>query len=295
MKIDDIKILYGENSFQNAGIETNEKTIDYETSKNLTYIDLLSLTRGLNVISEFYDVKAACSIKGTAICAVALGQTITDAVQKIMDSNPIDFLTSTIVVSEEIDSEAARFLKETNIIAAPKFTKNALEILETRNVTYVTINTPLKDYKKYLSNEIRVTPLGTLTQTPNLSDLDKDLFKVVSKIKPSVEQIEDAVFAWKVAKHNNSQAIVLAKDLKTTAIAQGLQTASVEFALDYSCDMSKDAILASDMPITVHDINVASQGRIALVIVPFADKEVIAQADKYNMGLITTGFTNILY
>ena len=85
------------------------------------------------------------------------------------------------------------------------------------------------------------------------------------------------------------------KDLKTTAISQGLKTASIEFALDYSCDMSKDAILASDMPLTVHDINVASQGRIGLVIVPDADKDVIDKADKYGMALITTGFTNILY
>ncbi|MCM1002889.1 MAG: hypothetical protein NC408_00945 [Candidatus Gastranaerophilales bacterium] len=293
--MENIKLLYGENSFQNAGIERNDKTIDYNTSANLTYVNILSLVKGLNVISEFYDVKAACTIKGTAICAVALGQSLADAVQKAMDANPVDFMSSVIVVSDEVDSEIARFLKESNIIAAPKFTKNALEILETRNVTYVTINTPLKDYKNYLSNEIRVTPLGTLTQTPNISDLDKDLFKVVSTAKPSVEQIEDAVFAWKVAKHNSSQAIVIAKDLKTTAIAQGLQTASVEFALDYSCDMSKDAILASDMPITVHDVNVASQGRIGLIIVPFADKEVVAQADKYNISVITTGFTNILY
>ena len=128
-----------------------------------------------------------------------------------------------------------------------------------------------------------------------MSELDKDLFKVVSKAKPTVEQIEDAVFAWKVAKHNTSQAIVIAKDLKTTAIAQGLQSASVEFALDYSCDSSKDAILASDMPITVHDVNVASQGRIGLIIIPQASKELIEQADKYEMAIIITGFTNILY
>lgn len=291
----EVKLLYGENAFQNASIEPNDKTIDYETSQNLSYINILSLVKGLNVISEFYDVNAACTVKGTGICAVALGQSLADAVQKNMDSNPVDFMTSVLVVSQEVDSEIARFLKESNIIAAPKFTQKAIEILETKKVTYVTINTSLKDYKQYLSNEIRVTPLGTLTQTPNTSDLDKDLFKVVSKTKPSVEQIEDAVFAWKVAKHNNSQAIVVAKDLKTTAIAQGLQTASVEYALDYSCDMSKDAILASDMPLTVHDINVASQGRIGLVIVPFAGKDVVDQVDKYNMGLITTGFTNILY
>lgn len=295
MKLEDIKLMYGENAFQNAGIEANEKTIDYETSGNLTYIQILLLVKGLNLISEFYDVKAACTVKGTGICAVALGQSLADAVQKVMDSNPIDFMNSVFVVSSEVDSEIARFLKDTNIIAAPSYTKSAIDILETKGVTYLTIHTPLKDYKNYISNEIRVTPLGTLTQTPNLSELDKDTFKVVSKKKPTVEQIEDAVFAWKVAKHNNSQSIVIAKDLKTSAIAQGLQTASVEFALDYSCDTSKEAILASDMPITVHDVNVASQGRIGLIIVPFADNEVVNQADKYEMSVITTGYTNILY
>lgn len=295
MKVEDIKLVCGENAFQTANIESNENTIDYETSANLTYINLLSILKGLSLISEFYDVNAACAVKGSGICAVALGQSLADSVQKIMDSNPIDFMTATIVLSQEVDSEIARFLKDTNLIVAPKFTQKAIEILETKNITYVTINTLLKDYKNYVPNETRVTPLGTLTQTPNNSELDKDLFKVVSKTKPTVEQIEDAVFAWKVAKHNQSQAIVIAKDLKTTAIAQGLQSASVEFALDYSCDMSKEAVMASDMPITVHDINVAAQGRISLVIIPFADKSIIELADKYNMAIITTGQTNILY
>ena len=80
-----------------------------KTSNNLTYINILSLVKGLNVISEFYDVKAACTVKGTGICAVALGQSLADAVQKVMDSNPVDFMSSVIVVSDEVDSEIARF------------------------------------------------------------------------------------------------------------------------------------------------------------------------------------------
>ena len=295
MNIEEIKLSCGENAFQTAEIEKNDKTIDYELSANMTYTEMLSVAKGLDVMSEFYDVKAACTIRGTGICAVALAPELPSAVQKVMDSNPIDFMNSVVVVSSEVDSETARFLKDSNIIVAPAYTQNALEVLDARNVRYVTVKTPLKDYKKYLSNDVKATPLGTLVQTPNVSELDKETFKIMSKQKPTVEQIEDAVFAWKVAKHNNSQSLVVAKDLKTTAIAQGLQAASVEFALDYSCDMSKDAVLASDMPITVHDVNVAAQGRIGLIIVPFAQKDVIDQADKYSMGLIVTGFTNILY
>ena len=145
MKIEDIKFACGENSFQNAEIEINDKTIDYEVSDNLTYLQTLSIVKGLNLISEFYDVKAACTLKGTGICAVALGQSLADAVEKVMDANPIDFISSILVVSSEVDSEVARFLKDSNIIVAPSFTKNALDILETRKITYVKINTPLKD------------------------------------------------------------------------------------------------------------------------------------------------------
>lgn len=295
MKINELNIEYGENSYQSAKIEVNDSIIDYEMSGALTFNELKALSKGLDLISEFYDVKAACSVKGNGICAVALGQNLADAIAKIMDVNPIDFMYSIIVVSSEVDSETAKFLKESNIIAAPKFTQNAAEILDSHNIRYVTINTPLKDYKNYVPENIKATALGTFVQSPNLSELDKDTFKVISKQKPTVEQIEDAVFAWKVAKYINSQAMVIAKDLKTTAIAQGLQSASIEFAIDYSCDMSKEAILASDMPITVHDIDVAAQGRIALIIVPSADKDIIERADKYSMALIETGITNILF
>ena len=295
MLIEDIKITTGANAFQSAVLENHDRTIEYETSKNLSYSDVVSIKKGLDVVSEFYDVNAVAATTPIGICAVSLGKTTEDAVKNVMDSNPIDFISSTITSSKEVDSDIAKILKDSNIIVAPSFSKNAIEYLDTHDICYVTVKTPLKDYKKYLSNEIAETPLGRLIQAPNLSELKQDSFKIVSKLKPTVEQIEDAVFAWKVAKHISSRAIVVAKDLKTTAIAQGLQSASVEFALDYSCDMSKEAILASDLPLTVHDVNVAAQGRISVIIVPNVSKDIIAAADKYNMSLITTGFTNILY
>ncbi|MBR1776657.1 hypothetical protein IJ750_06275 [bacterium] len=295
MLADDIKILNGENKHQNAGFEKTEKIIDYETSRNLSYSDIISINKGLDVISEFYDVISVASSTPMGICAVSLGKTKEEALTNVIDSNPIDFMKSTIVVSKEIDSDNAKMFKDTNIVVAPSFTKNAIDYMESHEIGYVTVKTPLKDYKKYLTNKIIETPLGTLMQAPNMSELNKDSFTIVTKTKPNVEQIEDAVFAWKVAKHVTSQAIVIAKDLKTAAIAQGLQSASIEYALDYSCDMSKEAILASDLPLTIHDINVAAQGRISTVIVPSANKDIISAADKYNIALITTGFTNILY
>lgn len=295
MNIEEFEITIGANSHQTASIEKNEKMIDYSSSKPLSFLDIMSIERGLNVISEFFDVNAVVTTSNTGICAVALGKSLEEAILSAIDGNPIDFLNSNVIVSAEVDSDVVKMLKNSNIIVAPKFTKNAIEFMETHDIGYVTINTPLKEYKKYLSNVVHTTPLGTLVQTPNLSELDKDTFKVISKVKPTVEQIEDAVFAWKIAKHAKSQAIVIAKDLKTSAISQGLQGSFVEYALNYSCEMAKESVMASDMPLTVHDINAAVQNRIGLIIVPSASKEIINAVDKYNVALITTGITNILH
>ncbi len=293
--MNNLEIACGENSYQTASIEENDKTIDYDVNGELSFVDIMTISKGLNIISEFFDVNAVVTALNTGISAVALGKSLEDAYQKTIDSNPVDYMNAIVLVSAEVDSEVAKLLSKTNKIVAPKFTQSAIELLERRGITYVTIKTPLKDFKQFWQNDIKITPLGTLKQSPNTSELSKETFKIASMAKPNVEQIEDAVFAWKVAKHVNSQAIVIAKDLQTYAISQGLYTASVEFALDYACDASKDAILASDMPITIHDINAAAQGRIALVIVPFATSEVIAAADKFNISVITTGITNVLY
>ncbi len=294
MDINNLTITCGSNSFQEAGINKNDKTIDYTTSQNLTYSDILSIAKGLNVISEFFDVNAVVTVAENKLCAVSLGRTLYETLHSVIDTNPVEFTNAIVIASAEVESNFTKMLRDTNKIVAPKFTQNAKEMLDKQNICYVTINTPLKDYKKYISNEVQVTPLGTLSQTPNTAELSADKFKIVSKTKPTAEQIEDAVFAWKIAKHANSRAIVIAKDLKTTAISQGLQEASVEFALNYSCENSKDAILASDMPLNIHDINAAAQGRIGLIIQPEASPDVINLADKYNIVMITTGFTNIL-
>lgn len=295
MILEDFEITNGINNHQNATIERNDKTIDYKASKKLSCVDILDVTKGLNVVSEFFDVNAVVVTSGTGICAVSLGKSVQEAILSAMESNPVDFTGANIISSAEIDSDCAKLLKQSNIIAAPEFTKNAIEYLENHEICYIKIETPLKEYKKHLSNETIVTPLGTLVQAPNLSELDKKTFKVISKNKPSVEQIEDAVFAWKIAKHAKTRAVIIAKDLKTSAVSQGLRDDAVEYALDKSCELAKDAILASDSALSIHDINAAVQCRIGLIIVPSASKEIAEAADKYGLALITTGIENFLY
>lgn len=297
-KIQDLR--YGENPHQTAGLYKSSTLVDYEIlwGKELSYNNILDMTAAVNIVSEFYDVPVAAIVKHTAPCGVALGKDISDAYQKAFDCDPISAFGGIVAFSKTVTEEVAKLLSTVflEVIIAPDFEEEALEILKgKKNLRIIKLNTPLEDYKKISNQDIKVTPFGTLIQEPDKKELDKDTFKVVTTKKPTAEQIEDAIFAWKVAKHAKSNAIVIAKDFKTIAIGQG-QTSricSMEWALNFACDGTKDAIIASDgfFP-AIDNIQSAAQGRVSLIIQPggsIKDKDVIEAADKYNISMITTG------
>lgn len=300
-KVKDLR--YGENPHQKAGLYSSKSEVDYEIlwGKELSYNNILDTTAAVNIVSEFYDVPAVSIVKHTAPCGVALGKNILDAYQKAFDCDPISAFGGIVALTQEVTVPIAKLLNSVflEVVIAPDFDEEALEVLKgKKNLRIVKLNTTLENYKKGLGGadeEIKITPFGILIQKTDRKELDKDTFKVVTKAKPTAEQIEDAIFAWKVAKHAKSNAIVIAKDFKTIAIGQG-QTSrigSMEWALDYACDEAKDAVIASDgfFP-AVDNIQSAAQCRIGLIIQPggsIKDEEVINEADKYNIAMINTG------
>ena len=293
-------LRYGENPHQSASIYYTNNTIDYEVlnGKELSYNNILDVAANTGILSEFYDVCACVIIKHNTPCGAALGKDIQEAWAKALDCDPLSafggIVGFTQVVNEELAKQLTAMFLE--VIIAPDYTPKALEQLKTKkNLRVIKLNTSLEEYKNYLNEEIRITPFGTLVQSSDKGELDKDNFKVVTKAKPSAEMIEDMIFAWKIAKHAKSNAIVIAKDFKTLGIGQG-QTSRVdafEIALNKACDGSKDAVAASDgfFP-AIDNIHVAAQGRIAAIIQPggsIKDEEVIKTADKYNIAMVTTG------
>lgn len=297
-KVQDLR--YGENPHQEAGLYTSTAPADYEIlwGKELSYNNILDMTAAVNIVSEFFDVNAVAIVKHTAPCGVALGKNIFDAYTKAFDCDPISAFGGIIAFSKPVTEAIAKHINSVflEVLIAPDYDEEALEILKgKKNLRIVKLNTKLEDYKKLMTEEVKITPFGTLIQSVDRKDLDKDTFKVATKKKPTAEQIEDAIFAWKVAKYAKSNAIVVAKNFKTLAIGQG-QTSricSMEWALDFACDDAKDAVIASDgfFP-AVDNIQAAVQCRIGLIIQPggsIKDKDVIAEADKYDLPMITTG------
>ncbi len=296
-------LQYGENPHQKGAVYKTERMVDYEVinGKELSYNDILNVTEAANIVSEFYDVNAVSIIRHTKPCGVALGRSIYDAYTKAFDCDPVSSFYGTVGFSKAVDLEVAKHLNSMSVevIIAPDFMPDAVELFQDNSdIKLVKLNTSLKDYRKLTREEVIISPFGALVQDSNSSELDKDMFKVATREKPTAEQIEDAVFAWKVVKYAKTNSAVIARDFKTVAISQGQTNAivAVEQALSYACDNSKEAVLASDATIHAEDcIYSAVQGRISLIIQPggsVKDQKIIDVCDKYGISMITTGIRN---
>lgn len=295
---------FGSNFQQKAQIYKAQSPIDYEVLSDiqLLFNDFLDLKKGLDIVSEFFDVKAACIVKNGMPCAVALGSDLLDAFQKTFECDPIGILNSAVIFSDVVDENIAILVRKMNfnIIAAPDFNQKALDMLLTvDNLKIVKLNTTFEQYRKLENYELNATPFGILVQSQDRKELDVDSFKVVSKLKPTAEQIEDAVFAWKVVKHAKSDAVVVVKDFKTIAISQGNtnRICAFENALDFSCSESKDVVVATDGQIqTTESIYAAVQARAGLIIqTGDSPKAVLDSVNKYELVMISTGISHIKY
>jgi len=299
-------ISCGENVYQNAAVAKAENGIDYEIlsrNKELEYADYLNLSAVVRILGEFFDVNSAAAANEASICSVALGTSVEDAFEKAIDCDPISVFGSTIGFSKEVSSEVAKQLPSMHIknVLAPAFSKEAFSYLLETDINIIKINTPLHEVVGFDAKDIKVTPFGVLVQEQNKSMLSKDSFNVVTQIKPSQEQAEDAIFAWKIAKHLKSRAAVVAKDLSTKAIVQGKtnMVTAVERAMDLACEYSKDAVLALDGVIeNPRTLNAAIQGRIGLIIEAGDGKnsrDILNFADKYGLSMIFTKIRNNKY
>ncbi len=297
-KVQDLR--YGENPHQKAALYKQPSNIDFEVlnGKELSYNNMVDLSSALNIVSEFIDIPAACIIKHNNPCGVALGRTITEAYLKAHSCDPISAFGGIIGLNETVTKEIAEHAVQIffEVIVAPDFTEEALEILKTKkNLRLVKLPVSFIEYRQAQKYTIKDLPFGTLIQDADKAELTTDNFKVATTNKPTEKQIEDMIFAWKVVKHVGSNAIVVAKDLRTIGIGMGQTSriASMEIALKQACDEAKDAVVASDgfFP-AIDNIHAAVQSRIGAIIQPggsIKDADVIAESQRYDIPMILTG------
>lgn len=295
-------LRYGENPHQKAALYLPPNSsyglanAEVLQGKELSFNNYLDLESAFNIASEFDNATPVVVIvKHNNPCGVAIAPGLQHAYIEAFNVDPISAFGGIVAFNNKVDNNVALELIKTFLeaVIAPDYSEEALSILKTKpNLRVLKIKLESNKLNQF---DIKSIGQGFLIQDFNQIILDPNKLKVVTKRKPTEQEMIDLIFAWKVCKHVKSNAIVVAKEGKTIGISAGQpnRIASVEIALNQANYNSKNAVLASDAFFPFKDsIDVAVSNRISAIIQPggsIKDKEVIDACDKYNIAMVFTG------
>ena len=302
-KIQDLR--YGENPHQKAAFyrDTSPKILPSLASarqlhgKGLSFNNLIDLDAALEVVSEF-DEPAACIIKHGTPSGVAVAKDVKRAFINALDCDKLSAFGGIIGLNRQADESVAREIAEANFIEciiAPGYDKKALEVLtKKKNLRILESGYSKKSVSKF-DLDVKKIIGGALFQQRDAKDIEKKNLKVVTKKRPTKDEIDSLYFAWKVVKHVKSNAIVLCQRRKTVGIGAG-QTSridSVIIAIRKAKQKAKGSVLASDAFFPKPDsIEAARRAGVSSIIQPggsIADQEVIDAADRSGISMVFTG------
>lgn len=257
--------------------------------KQLSYNNYNDASAALALAAEF-EVPAAVVVKHAVPCGVALGSNLADAFQKAWAADPVSIFGGIVALNREVDEATALLLREIflEVVVAPAFSPAAREVLKGKQNLRLLPCTPVKE--KGLS--FRSISGGILVQE---RDQGEGTWQVVSQLQPSPQQLEEARFAWQVAKHLPSNAIALCKELTTVGLGGGFTSriAACGTAITGAGQRAQGAVLASDGFIPFPDVvEAAAQAGVQVIVQPGGSKgdgDVVAAADRLGLCMVFTG------
>ncbi len=291
------QLRYGENPHQKAIIYGDfESYFNVFHGKEISYNNIIDLVSAAELAEEIGG-NACTIIKHCNPAGAAVGDTVFEAYQNALKCDPVSAFGGIVVFTKEVDVKTAKKLNEIflEIICAPSFSDEALEILKKKKNRRLIIQ--LKSVKEKTQN-FRNIPGGVIVQESDGILLNENDLKVVTKKQPDKKEMEDLIFAWKVAKHTKSNAIVFAKDKAALGVGAGqmsrLDSSKIAKmkADEHGLDL-KNSVAASDafFPFADGLLEIINCGAVS-VIQPggsVRDEEVIAAADKNNISMVFTG------
>ncbi|MBX2977337.1 MAG: bifunctional phosphoribosylaminoimidazolecarboxamide formyltransferase/IMP cyclohydrolase [Ignavibacteriaceae bacterium] len=289
-------LRYGENPHQSASVYGDFFSyFSILHGKELSYNNILDLVAAVQIVEDINETVCAI-IKHNNPCGVAVGNTVAEAYEKALKSDPISAFGGIVAFNKEVDEATAIKLNDIflEVVVAPSFSEEAISILYKKKDRRI-----IKQVKSILNNDynFRTIPGGLLAQSGDNKIFDNEL-KTVTVKQASQSELEDLKFAWVISKHVKSNAIVLVKDLQTIGIGAGQVSRidsvkiSIAKAKEFGFDLS-NSVAASDAFFPFADgINEFSKNGISAVIQPggsVRDSEVIAAADEYGISMVFTG------
>ncbi|MBF6058201.1 MULTISPECIES: bifunctional phosphoribosylaminoimidazolecarboxamide formyltransferase/IMP cyclohydrolase [Thiomicrorhabdus] len=296
---------YGENPHQAAAFYTERNATEASIStatqiqgKELSFNNIADTDAALELVKTFEET-ACVIVKHANPCGVSIGATQFEAYDRAYKTDPTSAFGGIIAFNTELDGETAQAIVDrqfVEVIIAPKVSEAAKAAVEAKK------NVRLLECGEFTGQEAaydykRVTG-GLLVQDRDLGTVTTEDLKVVTKRAPTDKEMQDLMFAWKVAKFVKSNAIVYVKDGMTVGVGAGQMSRvySAKIAGIKAEDEGLEvpgSVMASDAFFPFRDgIDAAAAAGITAVIHPggsMRDQEVIDAADEHGIAMVFTG------
>ncbi len=304
-------LRYGENPHQSAAfyVDGSDRpgvaTATQHQGKELSYNNINDTDAAFELISEFAGSDPACVIvKHANPCGVAQGGTLAEAYSRAFDCDRVSAFGGIIALNQPLDEETAQMITGifTEVVIAPGASQAAMDIFGQKKNLRLLTTTGLADAGE-AGRMLKQVAGGYLVQDRDNGRLGE--VQVVTKRAPSDQEMADMRFAWTVAKHVKSNAIVYARDGATVGVGAGQMSRvdSARIAARKSADMAEalgleapliqGSVVASDAFFPFADgLMAAADAGATAVIQPggsMRDADVIAAADEAGLAMVFTG------
>lgn len=299
-----MELRYGENPHQSASFYVDEiankgslASFKQLQGKELSYNNLNDADTAWECVKSF-KLPSCVIVKHANPCGVGSSKNLLDAYKKAFLTDPTSAFGGIIACNTSIDiNTASQIITQfVEVVIAPSYNLESLKVFESKpNIRLLEVTLD----NNFNAFELKKVGGGLLVQSPDNFNIDMDHCKVVSKLKPNQEQMEDMLFAWRVAKYVKSNAIVFCKNNQTLGIGAGQMSrvdstkiASIK-AHNANLDLT-NSVVASDAFFPFRDgIDVLAAAGAKCVIQPggsLRDEEVVSAADELGLVMLFTGY-----
>ncbi len=304
-KVEDLR--YGENPHQRAAFyrETTHRSGTLADARQLqgslpSFNNLLDLDAAYRMARDFTAPTVAI-VKHTDPVGMASNDELVEAYRKALETDSVAAFGGIVAVNRELDGATAREIAANSYeaVVAPGYDDSALGILRAKTGLEILAVPPdpsegMRDYGIANLDFKRVAG-GLLVETQDALGIEAGHLQVVTKRRPTLEELTDLLFAWRTVRHVRSNAIVLAKNAATVGIgaAQASRQVAVEIALRRAGDRGRMSVMASDAYFPFPDgIALAANSGVTAIIQPggsIRDEMAIEVADRHHLAMVFTG------
>ena len=299
-------LRYGENPHQPAVWYSTAPqgwtTAHKHQGKELSFNNLMDLEASRRMVAEFLtdSQAAAVIIKHMNPCGVALGDSLPQAYTKAYEADSVSAFGGIVALSQTVDEATAQALTTTFLecVVAPGYSPEALAVLSKKTNLRIL---ELPDLSYGPERDLKPIAGGILSQASDNVPIDPSTWQVATAQKPTPEDLNELLFAWRCVKHVKSNAIVVTRGGQTVGIGAGQmnRVGSAQLALKQAGEKAQGAVLASDGFFPFDDtVRAAAAQGIWAIVQPggsVRDQDSIKACDELGLVMVLTGIRHFLH